>query len=56
VKKKYSKKKLMELVIFLNNNMKNYENNVDRAIKRSEKAEWYSLKVKVSCQSNRKYN
>ena len=39
-----SQHELMELICCLNNNMVNYDSNISRAMERSNRAEWDSLK------------
>lgn len=40
-----SQRELMDLIYCLNDNMKNYDSNIDRAMERSDRAEWDCLKT-----------
>ena len=40
----FDTKELMEFIYCLNDNMREYDSNFERAMRRSERAEWESLK------------
>lgn len=50
-----SQNELMELIHCLNNNMINYDSNINRAMERSNRAEWDCLKTAKNKRGNIQY-